>query len=87
VLTSNNLIVTIKTLSRIANWENMTEQERERTMRVIAARNRYATTVTGSSMHELTLVGADLDLKNKLTRSNEHIDFAGLGGGLLPVIN
>ena len=56
-------------------------------MRVIAARNRYATTVTGSSMHELTLVGADLDLKNKLTRSNEHIDFAGLGGGLLPVIN
>ncbi|OAX34358.1 hypothetical protein K503DRAFT_803657 [Rhizopogon vinicolor AM-OR11-026] len=28
------------TLSRIANWENMTEQERERTMRVLAARNR-----------------------------------------------
>ncbi|OJA20960.1 hypothetical protein AZE42_03503 [Rhizopogon vesiculosus] len=28
------------TLSRIANWENMTEQERERAMRVLAARNR-----------------------------------------------
>ncbi|KAF8556782.1 hypothetical protein OG21DRAFT_1395595, partial [Imleria badia] len=27
------------TLSRIANWENMTEAERERTTRVIAARN------------------------------------------------
>ncbi|KIK95700.1 hypothetical protein PAXRUDRAFT_826754 [Paxillus rubicundulus Ve08.2h10] len=28
------------TLSRIANWENMTEGERERTMRVVVARNR-----------------------------------------------
>lgn len=28
------------TLSRIANWENMTEQERERTTRVLAVRNR-----------------------------------------------
>ncbi|KAN0080089.1 hypothetical protein V8E55_009655 [Tylopilus felleus] len=28
------------TLSRIANWENMTEAERERTTRVIAARNK-----------------------------------------------
>ncbi|KIJ05369.1 hypothetical protein PAXINDRAFT_24178, partial [Paxillus involutus ATCC 200175] len=28
------------TLSRIANWENMTEGERERTTRVVAARNR-----------------------------------------------
>ncbi|KIJ61250.1 hypothetical protein HYDPIDRAFT_116258 [Hydnomerulius pinastri MD-312] len=28
------------TLSRIANWENMTEAERERTLRVLAARNR-----------------------------------------------
>ncbi|KAJ8595022.1 hypothetical protein M405DRAFT_783863 [Rhizopogon salebrosus TDB-379] len=28
------------TLSRVANWENMTEQERERATRVLAARNR-----------------------------------------------
>ncbi|KAL4245438.1 hypothetical protein ABKN59_009454 [Abortiporus biennis] len=28
------------TLSRIANWANMTELERERTMRVLAARNK-----------------------------------------------
>ncbi|KAG9311094.1 hypothetical protein JVU11DRAFT_9002 [Chiua virens] len=28
------------TLSRIANWEHMTEAERDRTMRVLAARNR-----------------------------------------------
>ncbi|GJE94684.1 hypothetical protein PsYK624_108550 [Phanerochaete sordida] len=28
------------TLSRIANWQNMTPQERERTVRVLAARNQ-----------------------------------------------
>ncbi|KIJ42021.1 hypothetical protein M422DRAFT_780198 [Sphaerobolus stellatus SS14] len=28
------------TLSRIANWPNMTSEERERTMRVLGARNR-----------------------------------------------
>ncbi|KAJ3482738.1 hypothetical protein NLI96_g6778 [Meripilus lineatus] len=28
------------TLSRIANWEHMTEIERERTIRVLAARNK-----------------------------------------------
>ncbi|KAF9234596.1 hypothetical protein BU15DRAFT_8782, partial [Melanogaster broomeanus] len=28
------------TLSRIANWESMTEAERDRTMRVITTRNR-----------------------------------------------
>ncbi|KAH7922521.1 hypothetical protein BV22DRAFT_1131377 [Leucogyrophana mollusca] len=28
------------TLSRIANWESMTEAERDRTMRVLAARNK-----------------------------------------------
>ncbi|KAG2123412.1 hypothetical protein DEU56DRAFT_721153, partial [Suillus clintonianus] len=28
------------TLSRIANWEKMTEEEKERTIRVVAARNR-----------------------------------------------
>ncbi|KAH7882195.1 hypothetical protein F5I97DRAFT_435839 [Phlebopus sp. FC_14] len=28
------------TLSRIANWEHMTAEERERTMRIVAARNR-----------------------------------------------
>ncbi|KAG1821418.1 hypothetical protein EV424DRAFT_836214 [Suillus variegatus] len=28
------------TLSRIANWENMTKEEKERTIRVVAARNR-----------------------------------------------
>ncbi|KAF9555656.1 hypothetical protein CPC08DRAFT_622203, partial [Agrocybe pediades] len=28
------------TLSRIANWQNMTDAERERTLRVLSARNR-----------------------------------------------
>ncbi|PCH42867.1 hypothetical protein WOLCODRAFT_53569, partial [Wolfiporia cocos MD-104 SS10] len=28
------------TLSRIANWQNMTDAERERIMRVLVARNR-----------------------------------------------
>jgi len=28
------------TLSRIANWQNMTEAERERTLRVLSARNK-----------------------------------------------
>ncbi|EIW76815.1 hypothetical protein CONPUDRAFT_157970 [Coniophora puteana RWD-64-598 SS2] len=28
------------TLSRIANWDKMTEEERERTLRVVTARNR-----------------------------------------------
>ncbi|CCM00711.1 uncharacterized protein FIBRA_02751 [Fibroporia radiculosa] len=28
------------TMSRIANWEHMTEQEKERTMRVLVARNK-----------------------------------------------
>ena len=31
---------TLQTLSRITNWETMTEGERERTMRVLNARNR-----------------------------------------------
>lgn len=61
--------MTFKTLSRIANWENMTEQERERTMRVLAARNRCAIAVSyWRDMRELTLVNTGLDLQNKLTR-------------------
>ena len=32
--------VFVQTLSRIANWEHMTEIERERTIRVLAARNK-----------------------------------------------
>ncbi|KAF8841042.1 hypothetical protein BDN67DRAFT_576200 [Paxillus ammoniavirescens] len=34
------------TLSRIANWENMTEGEKERTTRVVAARNRLRLILT-----------------------------------------
>ncbi|KAI0920232.1 hypothetical protein AcV5_010031 [Taiwanofungus camphoratus] len=30
----------LKTLSRIANWQNMTEFEKQRTMRVLIARNK-----------------------------------------------
>lgn len=31
----------MKTLSRIANWGSMTEAEKERTLRVLLARNKY----------------------------------------------
>lgn len=37
---STEFSVFVQTLSRIANWEHMTEIERERTIRVLAARNK-----------------------------------------------
>lgn len=49
----------------------MTEQERERATRVLAARNRCVMTVGGSSVQELTLLNTGLDLQNKLSRSND----------------
>ena len=49
----------------------MTEQERERTMRVLAVRNRCGIADTGGGVRKLTLVNTGLDLQNKLTETSD----------------
>ncbi|TFY66772.1 hypothetical protein EVG20_g4316 [Dentipellis fragilis] len=41
------------TLSRITNWPNMTERERERTIRVLAARNQIEFLPIGQNIHSV----------------------------------